>query len=151
MLGAAYLYRQNETDKNWCLQSLIILVEWKEGKFLKQDQYRWWNLHSSLHSWKRNPNKRMEEFNQTKTVQNKGKKRSAGKVLLTVYWDMKGVIAHKSLRGKQTVNSLNYVDFIGNKLKPAFQTKRRGYIRRGILLQYDIAGPHRSSFMIENL
>jgi hypothetical protein len=44
---------------------------------------------------------------------------SAGKVLLTVFWDHKGMILEHDLEQRQTINIERYSDMLLNHLKPA--------------------------------
>lgn len=67
---------------------------------------------------------------------------SAGKVMLTLFWDEKGVILeHYTPRGT-TVTSASYSDLLKNHLRPAIKSKRRGLLSSGVLLQHDNARPH---------
>ncbi|PNF31072.1 hypothetical protein B7P43_G17251, partial [Cryptotermes secundus] len=67
---------------------------------------------------------------------------SAGKVMLTLFWDEKGVILeHYTPRGT-TVTSASYSDLLKNHLQPAIKSKRCGLLSTGILLQHDNARPH---------
>jgi hypothetical protein len=66
---------------------------------------------------------------------------SAGKVLLTVFWDSQGVrLAHFQKRD-ESVNSASYCEVL---LKPrdAICRKRPGQQARGLLLHHDSARPH---------
>jgi len=65
----------------------------------------------------------------------------AGKVMLTVFWDERGVILeHYMLRGN-TVTSATYADR-KTHLRPAVKSKRRGHLSTSVLLQHDNARPH---------
>jgi histone-lysine N-methyltransferase SETMAR len=64
---------------------------------------------------------------------------SAGKVLLTVYWDHKGVILEHYLEQRETINSERYSDMLQNQLKPAIRTKHRSLSSSGVCLQHDNA------------
>ena len=67
---------------------------------------------------------------------------SAGKVMLTLFWDQKGVLLeHYTPRGN-TVTSASYSDLLKNHLRPAIKTKRRGLLSTGVLLQHDNARLH---------
>ncbi|KAK8406892.1 hypothetical protein O3P69_007447 [Scylla paramamosain] len=67
---------------------------------------------------------------------------SAGKVMLTVFWDSRGPILEHYLETGSTVNSERYSDMLINKLKPAIRNKRRGLLSEGVLLLHDNARPH---------
>lgn len=67
---------------------------------------------------------------------------SAGKVMLTLFWDEQGIILeHYTPRGT-SVTSATYSDLLTNHLRPAIKTKRRGLLSAGVLLQHDNARPH---------
>jgi hypothetical protein len=67
---------------------------------------------------------------------------SAGKVMLTLFWDQKGVILeHYTPRGN-TVTSASYTDLLKNHLRPAINTKRHGLLSIGVILHHDNARPH---------
>ncbi len=55
---------------------------------------------------------------------------------------MCGPIYCHYLEDRQTVNSELYCKVLRDKLKPAIREKRRGLIRRGVILQHDNAPPH---------
>lgn len=76
---------------------------------------------------------------------------SAGKVLCTVFWDMRGVIAVDFLTEQRTVNAQYYSNLLKNTVKPAYRSKRRDIpIRSAILLQ-DNARPHTARLTMETL
>ena len=62
---------------------------------------------------------------------------SAGKVILTIFWDSKGSILEDYLEKGRTINSARYSDLLANNLKPAFRTKRRGLLSKKVLLLHD--------------
>jgi len=58
---------------------------------------------------------------------------SAGKVMLTLFWDKKGaILEHCTPRGT-TVTSASYSDLLKNHLWPAIKSKRRGLLSSGVL------------------
>lgn len=67
---------------------------------------------------------------------------SAGKVMLTIFWDSQGVIMEHYLERGATVNSVRYSEMLSTELKPAIRTKRRGLLSSGVLLLHDNARPH---------
>lgn len=67
---------------------------------------------------------------------------SAGKVMLTLFWDARGVILEDYMPHGVTVTSVTYSELLKNRLQPAIRTKRRGLLSTGILLQHDNARPH---------
>jgi hypothetical protein len=66
---------------------------------------------------------------------------SAGKVMLTVFWNSQGVLlAHFLKRGKN-VNSASYCEVL-LKLRDAIHRNRPGQMERWVLLYHDNARPH---------
>jgi histone-lysine N-methyltransferase SETMAR len=74
---------------------------------------------------------------------------SAGKVLLTVFWDWKGPILEHYQEKGQTVNSERYSVMLESELKPAIRSKRRGMLSTGVILHHDNARPHTAARTIE--
>ncbi|UYV65437.1 hypothetical protein LAZ67_3004385 [Cordylochernes scorpioides] len=70
--------------------------------------------------------------------------RSAGKVLLTIFWDVDGPICLDFLSSRQRMNSDLYCDILVNKLKPGIRNKRRRKLSKGVLFLHDDARPHTS-------
>jgi len=76
---------------------------------------------------------------------------SAGKVMLTIFWDVNGpILVHFQEKG-QTVTSARYSDMLVNELKPAIQLKRRGFLSKRILLLHDNARPHTAAHTVDTL
>ena len=73
---------------------------------------------------------------------------SAGKVMLTIFWDSKGPILEDFLEKGSTINSASYCDLLANRLKPANQTPR---MSKKVLLQHDNARPHVAKATIETI
>jgi hypothetical protein len=67
---------------------------------------------------------------------------SAGKVMLTLFWDKRGVIFEHYMPRGNPVTSTTYTDLLKNHLRPAINSKRRGLLSTGILLQCDKAWSH---------
>jgi len=67
---------------------------------------------------------------------------SAGKVILTLFWDDRGVILEHCMPRGTTVTSATYADLLKNHLHPAMKSKRCGLLSTGVLLQHDNAWPH---------
>jgi hypothetical protein len=66
----------------------------------------------------------------------------AVKVILTVFWDSKGVLlAHFQKRGEY-VNSVLYCEVL-LKLRDAIRRKRPGQLARGVLFHHDNVRPYR--------
>jgi len=75
---------------------------------------------------------------------------SAGKVLLTIFWDSQGVILEHYLEWGATVNSVRYSEMLSTELKPAIRTKCRGLLLSGVLL-HDNACPHTAIHTLQTL
>ena len=76
---------------------------------------------------------------------------SAGKVLLTIFWDSQGVILEQYLERGATVNSVRYSEMLSTEVKTAIRTKRRGILSSGVLLLHDIARPHTAIHTLQTL
>ena len=74
---------------------------------------------------------------------------SAGKVMLTLFWDSKGPVLEDNLEKGRTINSARYSDLLTNNLKPAVRTKGRGLLSKKVLLLHDNARPHTASHTVE--
>lgn len=68
---------------------------------------------------------------------------SAGKVMLTVFWDQDGVVMTDFLAKGTTITGAYYASLL-MKLREAIKIKRRGKISKGILLLQDNAPVHNS-------
>jgi len=66
---------------------------------------------------------------------------SAGKVMLTLFRDDRGVILEHYMPRGNTVTSTMYAD-LKNHLHPAIKSKQRGLLSTGVLLQHDNARAH---------
>ena len=60
---------------------------------------------------------------------------SAGKVMATVFWDVKGVILLDFLPKRSTITGVYYANLL--YLRTAIHEKRRGKLPKGVLLQQD--------------
>jgi histone-lysine N-methyltransferase SETMAR len=67
---------------------------------------------------------------------------SAGKVMLTLFWDQKGVILEHYMPRGYKVTSASYSDLLKNHLRPAVKSKQHGLLSIGVILHHDIARPH---------
>jgi histone-lysine N-methyltransferase SETMAR len=67
---------------------------------------------------------------------------SAGKVILTLFWDKRGVILELYMSRGNTVTSATYRDLLKNHMRPAIKSKPRGLLSTGGLLQRDNARPY---------
>ncbi len=66
---------------------------------------------------------------------------SAKKIMLSVFWDERGVLLTDYLRRGTTINAQYYVNLL-QKLRDAIKTKRRGMLTKGVLLLQDNASSH---------
>jgi len=66
---------------------------------------------------------------------------SAGKVMLTVFWDCHGVLLTEFQQRGHTVMSASYCTIL-TKLRAAIRRKRPGLLTKGVLLLHDNARPH---------
>lgn len=69
---------------------------------------------------------------------------SAGKIMLSVFWDAEGVILVDFLQRGATITGTYYANLIP-KLRDAIKEKRRGKLRKGVLLHQDNAPSHKSA------
>lgn len=76
---------------------------------------------------------------------------SAGKVMLTAFWDSTGPILEDFLEKGHKINSARYSDLLANHLKPAIRTKRRGLLSKKVLLLHDNARPHMAGLTLETI
>ena len=67
--------------------------------------------------------------------------KSAGKIMLTVFWDAAGALLLDFLPHKETVNAVYYADLL-SRLREAIKEKRRGMLTRGVMLLHDNAPVH---------
>ena len=74
--------------------------------------------------------------------ESKGRVSSSQKVMISVFWDSKGIHLIDYLQKWVTINADYYCNIIKNNLRRSIQNKRRGKIFRGILYHHDNARPH---------
>jgi histone-lysine N-methyltransferase SETMAR len=76
---------------------------------------------------------------------------SAGKVMLTIFWDVSGpILVHFQEKG-QTVTCVRYSDMLVNELKPAIRSKRRELLSKRVLFLHDNARPHTAAHTVDTL
>jgi histone-lysine N-methyltransferase SETMAR len=68
---------------------------------------------------------------------------SARKLMVTVFWDRKGVLMVEFMQQGTTMSEV-YCE-TRRKLRRAIQNKRRGMLTSGVMLHHDNARPHRST------
>lgn len=76
---------------------------------------------------------------------------SAGKLMLTVFWDSQGVVLEHYQQSGSTINSAGYSGMLVDRLKPAIRSKRRGRLSEGVVLLHDNARPHTAALTVETL
>lgn len=69
---------------------------------------------------------------------------TAGKIMLTVFWDSKGPILIDYLPHNQTVTGVYYARLM-DQLHVAIREKRRGMLTAGVMLLHDNAPPHKAA------
>lgn len=69
--------------------------------------------------------------------------KSAGKVMVSVFWDCRGVIFTDYLAKGETITSAYYCTLL-HKLRDALKTKRRGMLTKDVRLLVDNAPAHSS-------
>jgi hypothetical protein len=67
---------------------------------------------------------------------------SAGKVMLTLFWDVNGLVLEHYQESGETFNSVRYRTMLEKKLKPVIHSRCRGLLSEGALLLHDSARPH---------
>ncbi|BFZ13360.1 hypothetical protein BsWGS_16399 [Bradybaena similaris] len=75
---------------------------------------------------------------------------SAGKVMLTVFWDCQGVLLTNFKKKGDNVNSESYCEVL-SVLRDAIRRKRPGLLTRGVLLLHDNARPHTARLTQEKI
>ena len=76
---------------------------------------------------------------------------SAGKVMLTIFWDVNGpILVHFQEKG-QTMTSAWYSDMLVNELKPAIWSKCQGLLSKRVFLLHDKACLHPAVHRVNTL
>ena len=68
---------------------------------------------------------------------------SAGKVMVSVFWDAKGIVFIDYLQKGKTINGEYYAN-LRRELRQATKSKRPGKLAKGVLLHQDNASAHKS-------
>jgi transposase len=76
---------------------------------------------------------------------------SAGKVILTNFWNVSGPILVHFQEKDQTVTSARCSYMLVNELKPAIRSKRRGLLSKRVLLLHDNTRPHTAAHTVDKL
>jgi len=69
---------------------------------------------------------------------------SAGKVMASIFWDARGVLLLDFLQKGETVTGVYYATLL-DKLRVAMKEKRRGMLKKGVMLHADNAPAHSSA------
>jgi len=84
--------------------------------------------------WRHSGSPRQKKFRMQK---------SAGKVLVSIFWDHGGILLIDYLPKDQTINAEYYSSLLV-QLKDTLNEKRRGKVTKGVLLLHDNAPAHRA-------
>ena len=76
---------------------------------------------------------------------------SAGKVKLTIVWDVNGPTLVHFQEKDQTVTSARYSHMLVNELKPAIRSTCRGILSKRVLLLHDNAHHHTAAYTVDTL
>ena len=76
---------------------------------------------------------------------------SAGKVMLTIFWDDNGPILVQFQEKGQTVTSARYSDVLVNEMKPAIRSKGRGHLSKRVLLLHENTRLHTAAHTVDTL
>jgi hypothetical protein len=76
---------------------------------------------------------------------------SAGKIMLTISWDVNSSILAHFLEKSQQVTGVRYSNILVNYLKTAIGSKRRGLLSERLLLLHDNALPHTAAHTVDTL
>jgi hypothetical protein len=76
---------------------------------------------------------------------------SAGRVMLTLFWDEQGAILEHYMPWGNSVTSATYAGLVKNHLRPAIKSKQSGLLSTGVLLQRDNARSHTTSSTVATI
>jgi len=76
---------------------------------------------------------------------------SAGKLMLTVFWDPEGPILEYYHDRGSTIKSACYSEMLNDRLKPEIRSKCRGQLSKDIVLLHENARPHTALHTVETL
>ena len=146
-MGAKRAYRRAQAQTCWDLPNLFDSYNNEDEEFLSRWDEMW------VHHYEPESKRQSMEWKHPGSPAKKKFKTqpSAGKVMLTVFWDSKGPILEDYLEKGRTINSVRYSDLLANNLKPAVCTKRRGLLLKKVLLLHDNARPHTASQTVETI
>jgi len=75
---------------------------------------------------------------------------SVSKVMVTMFWDMRGVLLVEFQEHGRTVNASSYCSLL-ERHKTAIRTKRKGMLTQGVILLHDNARPHTARLTLETV
>jgi hypothetical protein len=76
---------------------------------------------------------------------------SAGKLMLTLFWDINGQILELCQKKGETVNSVRYRTMLEEKLKPAIHSRHLLLLSKGVLLLHDNARPRTAAATVTTI
>ena len=76
---------------------------------------------------------------------------SAGKLMLTVFWDSQGPVLEHYQERDTTINSAWYSEMLTDRPKPAIWSKRRGLLSKGVVLLHEYSHPQTAAHTAEKL
>ena len=101
------------------------------------------------------PERKRQSMEWRHTLSPKPKKvrvqRSAGKVMLTFFWDYNGPILEHYMPRGSIVTSATYSNLLRENLKPAIRQKRRGFMTTGVCLLHDNAKPNTATATVSTI
>ena len=77
--------------------------------------------------------------------------RSAGKVMLTFFWDYNELILEHYMPRGSTVTSATYSNLLRENLKPAICQKQHGLLTTGVCLLHDNTKPHTATATVSTI
>jgi histone-lysine N-methyltransferase SETMAR len=115
----------------WCLPGTFKTLLSRRWWLPRKNCYGRWNLGPLPPAGK--PEKSSEEWRHTSSTKPKKFRTqlSAGNVMLTLFWDKRGIILQHYMPKRNPVISTTYADLLKNHLRPAIKSKRRGNLSTG--------------------
>ena len=128
------IQRANHVD---CCQELLQQSEVNPVKFfdcIVTGDESWIHHYDPLNQFEAKVWKRLDEQTSTRLRQ----ERSAGKIMMIIFWDKDGVLFTEYLPHEITINGPCYASII-ERLRSVIVEKRRGKVSHGVLLLHDNA------------
>jgi histone-lysine N-methyltransferase SETMAR len=76
---------------------------------------------------------------------------SAGELMVTLFWDMNGLVREHYQEKGESVNSVRYSTMLEEKLKPTIRCRCRRLLCKGVLLLHDNARPHSAAATVTTI